>query len=282
MQSDPFSEINATFRRLYGANRDEVFASTPLSAITLIGTGEIWRIEHGAVVKSYPPTPWISQVKSLMHAVIGVQGTWARLVRGKDLESARLAAVRLNKALEDAVSRLSRELPAELVTPAQIVLGQLLQLSVNWAAGQMTTPAELPEAIEKVQVELEKIITAAGEAVYASIVRGLHSFIDETDPAVWESCLVCVCGVAFGRRDNVEIAAAMSLMGEESVGTRLLYLENAHDLPQAMACLAAALADRDLGEGVFNDPYRMWRDLLGDVAARHVGKGFFPTLGRDR
>jgi hypothetical protein len=43
---------------LYGANRDEVIASTPVSAITLIGTGEIWRIEHGAVVKSYPLTPY--------------------------------------------------------------------------------------------------------------------------------------------------------------------------------------------------------------------------------
>ena len=145
----------------------------------------------------------------------------------------------------------------------------------------MATPAELPEALEKVQVELEKIITAVGEAVYASIVRGLHGFIDDTDPAVWETCLVCVCGVAFGRRDNIEIAAAMSLMGEELVGTRLLYLE------MPTICLRPwrvwlRLADRDLGEGVFNDPYRMWRDLLGDVAARHVGKGFFPTLGRDR
>ncbi|HEY8212846.1 MAG: hypothetical protein ACR65X_15715 [Methylocystis sp.] len=281
MQSDPFSEINTTFRTLYGANRDEVFASAPLSAVTLIGTGEIWRIEHGAVVKSYPPTPWLRQIKSLMHAVIGAQATWARLVRGKDLESGRLAAVRLNQALEEAVSRLSHELPAELAPPAQVVLGQLLQLSGNWSAGQMATQVEFPEALRQVQPELEKIITAVGEAVYASIVRGLRAFIDESDPAVWETSLFCVCGVAFGRRDNIEIAAAMSLMGEDAVGARLLYLENAHDLPQAMACLAAALADRDLGESVFGNPYRMWRDILGDVATRRVGKGFFPALGRE-
>lgn len=282
MQSDPFGEINATFRTLYGENRKEVFASTPLSAITLIGTGEIWRIERGEVVKSYPPTPWLSRIKSLMHAVIGTQASCARLARGKDVESARLAAHRLNAALEEAVSLLSSELPEELKSPARIVLGRLLQLSTHWSAGQTATLAEFSEALEQVRGELEKIIAAVGEEVYASIVKGLRACIEETDPAVWETSLFCVCGVAFGRRDNVEIAAAMSVMGEDSVGTRLLYLENAHDLPQATACLAAALADRDLGAGVFGDPYRMWRDILGDVAARHVGKGFFPALGRDR
>lgn len=280
MQSDPFSEINATFRTLYGANRDEVFASNPLSAITLIGTGEIWRIEHGQVVKSYPPAPWLSRIKSLMHAVIGAQSTAARLVRGRDVESARLAAIRLNKALELAVSSLSSELPSELVSPVKTVLDRLLQLSVNWSAG-MASPTEFPDALRQVHVELEKIITAVGEEVYASIVRGLHDFIAETDPAVWQNSLFCVCGVAFARRDNVEIAAAISVMGEDEVGTRLLYLENAYDLPQAMNCLAAALADRELGESVFGNPYRMWRDILGDVGARHVGKGFFPALGRE-
>ncbi|MGD9545757.1 MAG: hypothetical protein AB7F41_08120 [Methylocystis sp.] len=281
MQSDPFGEINTTFRTLYGANREELFASTPLAAITLIGTGEIWRIEHGEVVQSYPPAPWLRQVKSLMHAVIGAQATWARLVRGKDPESARQAAVVLNKALEEAVSRLALELPAALAAPAQIVLGKLLQLAVNWSAGQMASPAEFPEALRQVRVELENVIAIVGEEAYASIVKGLRALIDESDPAVWEESLFAVCGVAFGRRDNVEIAAAMSVMGEDCVGTRLLYLENAHDVAQGMACIAAALTDRALGVDVFGDPYRMWRDILGDVAARHVGKGFFPPLGPD-
>lgn len=281
MQSDPFGEINTLFRTLYGANREEVFETTPLAAITLIGTGEIWRIEHGEVVKSYPPTPWLSRIKSLMHAVIGAQAAWARLLRGKDSDSARLAAHRLNAALEDAVARLSSELPEELASPVDAVLGELLELSARWSAGQAATPAEFPDALMKVRGELDKIITAVGEEVYASIVRSLRACIAETPPAVWDAALFCVCGVAFGRRDNVEIAAAMSVMGEESVGTRLLYLENAPDLPQAMKCLAAALADRELGAAVFGDPYRMWRDILGDVAARHVGRGFFPALGPD-
>jgi hypothetical protein len=86
--------------------------------------------------------------------------------------------------------------------------------------------------------------------------------------------------VGFARRDNIEIAAAMSVMGRDVVGTRLLYFENAFTIPAGAAQIGAALADLALGRDVFGDPYRMWRDLLGDVAVAHAGGGFFPETGR--
>ena len=64
------------------------------------------------------------------------------------------------------------------------------------------------------------------------------------------------------------------------MGTRLLYLENAFTIPAGLSQLAAAVADLELGAAVFGDPYRMWRDLMGDVATRHAGGGFFPEMGK--
>ena len=90
-----------------------------------------------------------------------------------------------------------------------------------------------------------------------------------------------MCGVGFARRDNIEIAAAISVMGHDVVGTRLLYLENAFTIPAGVAQIGASLADLALGQDVFGDPYRMWRDLLGDVAVAHVGKSFFPGMGKE-
>ena len=112
------------------------------------------------------------------------------------------------------------------------------------------------------------------------MVTGLRKFAAESDPQAWQNCLVSVCGVGFARRDNIEIAAAMSVMGRDAVGTRLLYFENAFTIPAGAAQIAASLADLALGRDVFGDPYRMWRDLFGDVAAKHVGRGFFPETGR--
>ena len=62
--------------------------------------------------------------------------------------------------------------------------------------------------------------------------------------------------------------------------TRKLYLENAFTIPAGLSQLAAGIADRELGQAVFGDPYRMWRDLLGDVAKRHARGGFFPEMGK--
>jgi hypothetical protein len=276
---DPVESINLRFRSLYGANRDELFAQTPLAALTLIGTGELLRVEYGRVVKSYPPTAWLPKVKGLMHAIIGAEGTWARLARGKEPGAARGAAKQLKPALQEAVSRVPNELPRELAGPAEVILRELLRLSDGWSSGRETTSREFPEALARVQAELTQIIDTVGEGVYASITSGLRQFVDESEPNLWGQCIVCVCGVAFGRRDNVEIAAAMALMGRDTVGTRLLYLENAHTIEEGLKCLSAALADRELGQNVFSDPYRMWRDILGDVAARHAGGGFFPALG---
>ncbi|CAJ0888753.1 hypothetical protein AMST5_03904 [freshwater sediment metagenome] len=278
-EPDPIEQINLRFRSLYGANRDELFAQTPLAGLTLIGTGELWRIEYGRVVKSYPPTDWLPKVKGLMHAIIGAEGTWARLARGKNPDAARNAAEQLNCALREAVSRVPNELPRELAGPAEIILRELLRLSDGWSSGRETTAREFPEALARVQAEVTQVIDIVGEGVYASMTKGLREFVAESEPNLWSQSIVCVCGVAFGRRDNVEIAAAMALMGRETIGTRLLYLENAHTVEEGLKCLSAAIADRELGQNVFGDPYRMWRDILGDVASRHAGGGFFPALG---
>ena len=74
------ADLNATFRRMYGVNRDELAVTVPLAAATLIGTAEISRIEHGCVVKTYPPADtWLTSTKGLLHGLLAVQGTGARL-----------------------------------------------------------------------------------------------------------------------------------------------------------------------------------------------------------
>jgi hypothetical protein len=277
---DAGARLNLQFRGLYGVNRQELLEATPLAALTLIGTGEIWRVEFGQVVKSYQPTPSIAKVKGLMHGVIATEATWARLVRGKSLNAAREAASALATGLTEAVKDRANDLPPELAPPALLVLEALREMASGWAGGKATNAEEFPATLKRVLPDIEKVLNGIGEALYESVVRNLQSLIRESKPNDWEHCLVGVCGVGFARRDNIEIAAAMSVMGREAVGTRLLYLENAFTIPAGMSQLAGALADRELGKAVFGDPYRMWRDLLGDVAKRHAGGGFFPEMGK--
>jgi hypothetical protein len=279
---DAVGRLNLQFRALYAANRQELWETIPLSALTLIGTGEIWRVEFGQVVKSYAPTDWIAHAKGLMHGVIAAQATAARMVRGKSLAAARGAAAELAAGLGDSIEQAANKLPPELASPARKVLEPLHHLALGWAGGKSVGALEFSETLKTVRGDLETVIDAAGEGIYASIVRNLQALARESNPEDWQQCLVGVCGVGFARRDNIEIAAGIAVMGPDVVGTRLLYLENAFTIPAGMIQLAAAHADRELGQAVFADPYRMWRDLLGDVAQRHAGGGFFPGMGRPK
>ena len=277
---DPVAQLNLQFRALYAVNRQELWEATPLAALTLIGTGEIWRVEFGQVVKSYPPTGWIAKLKGIMHGVIGTQATWARLVRGKSPKAVREAASALATGLGDAIKNGANDLPAEVAPSGRVVLEALRDMAAGWAAGKPTDAEEFPATLKRVRPDLDRVLNAVGEAIYESVARNLQAFARESKPKDWDRCLVGVCGVGFARRDNIEIAAAMSVMGRAALGTRLLYLENAFTIPAGMSQLAAAIADLELGQAVFGDPYRMWRDLLGDVAMRHAGGGFFPEMGK--
>lgn len=278
--ADAASRLNLEFRQLYGENRAGLLQTTPLAVLMLIGTGEVWRIEFGKPVRSYPPIPWISKVKGLMHGVIATQATGARLASGKDAAKAAEAAKKLLASLTEARELAINDLPAQIAPAAGKVLSALTELAKSWTADGKAAPDSVRKAIEPIQGELDMVLTATGEAVFESVVSGLKQCARESDPKLWADALVGVCGVGFARRDSIEIAACMSVLGREPVGTRVLYLENAFTIEAGMNVLAAAIADRELGRDVFGDPYRMWRDLLGDVAVRHAGGGFFPETGR--
>lgn len=277
---DDAARLNATFRELYGAHRAELLADCPLAVLMLIGTGEVWRVEHGKAVRSYAPIGWLSKVKGLMHGVIATQATGARLAREGDAGPKIEAAKRLADSLAQAIEQAPIDLPAEVAGPAVKVLQVLAELSKGWAETGKSAPEAVREAMQPVMGELQKVLTATGEAVFESVVLGLRTCAAESDPKQWAEAIVGVCGVGFARRDSIEIAACMDVIGREAVGTRILYFENAFTIDSGMNVLASALADKELGRDVFGDPYRMWRDLLGDVAARRAGGGFFPETGR--
>lgn len=281
------ADLNVAFRRMYGANRDELAATVPLAAATLIGTAEISRIEHGRVVKTYPPAvEWIGAAKGLLHGLLAVQATGDRLLRAAEggdrlLDAARKDAGELVPLLDRAASLTAAAFPAELAPPARRILDGMLALARRRAGEGRAFAGDMRAAMRLVQGDLETVLDAVGEAVYASLVASLRAFRDESRSEDWAECLMLVCGPPFGRRDSIEIAAGLEVFGREALGTRLLYVDNVFTIPAAITQVGGAIADRDLGAAVFGDPLRMWRDLLGDVARRHAGGGFFPFMGRD-
>lgn len=281
VRTDRPAALDVEFRALYASNRDELVTAVPLVAATLIGTAEIVRIEHGRITRSFPPAAaWIARVKGLLHGLIALQATGARLVRGADAAAARRDADRLARLLEESTG-LAAHLPEAIAAPARRVLGAAANLAHGWAERGRAEPGDTRSALAPCDADLRTILDHTGEAVFDEVVAGLRAFRDDCSPEAWASCLVLVCGPPFGRRDSIEIAAGMEVLGREALGTRLLYVDNVFSHEAAAKQAAGCIADRDLGADVFGDPLRMWRDLLGDTSRRHAGGGFFPVMGVD-
>lgn len=277
--ADPFATLNTSFRALYAANRDELVEAVPLAAATFIGSAEILRIEHGRIVRTYPPTvAWIAEAKGLLHGLIALQATGARLVRGAAPDAARRDAVHLAALLEEA-TRLAATLPESIAPAAGRILGAAGGLARRWAETGRATAGDTLAALTPVHDDLTAVLDETGAAVYGELVAGLHAFRDDSTPEAWADCLVLVCGPPFARRDSIEIAAGMEVLGRDALGVRLLYVDNVSSPDAAATQVGGCLADRDLGRDVFGDPMRMWRDLLGDTSRRKAGGGFFPFMG---
>jgi hypothetical protein len=278
---DPHAALNQAFRALYATNRAELVRTVPLAAVTHIGTAEIARIEFGRITKTYPPAhAWIAHAKGLMHGLLAVQAVGSRIGRGAAGEGMRRDAMALAMLLDRAATLAPASLPNDIVAPASRVLAAGLALARRWTDAADRGPGDVRRTFDAVRGDLAAVLDRVGEAVYASVVSGFTAMRAESRPEDWDSCIVLVCGPPFGRRDNIEFAAATQVLGAAAVGTRLLYVENVTTFPAAIDQLAAAIADRDLGADIFADPVRLWRDLLGDVARRHAGGGFFPETGR--
>lgn len=279
--ADRIAALNAEFRGLYAANRDELLTAVPLAAATLIGTAEIGRIEYGRMTRVYPAaTAWVVRVKGLLHGIIALQATGARLVRGTDAAAASHDAKRLAGLLDES-TRLATGLPGAINAAAGRVLAAAATLSRRWSQEGRAAPGDTRAALAPLQGDLETILDHTGAAVFADMVAGLRAFRDDSRPEDWASCLVLVCGPPFARRDSIEIAAGMEVLGRDALGERLLYIDNVFTLDAAVKQVAGCVADRDLGADVFGDPLRMWRDLLGDTSRRRVGGWFFPFMGVD-
>lgn len=279
---DPIAEMNAFFRSVYGMNRDVAMAEVPLAGLTLIGTGEIWRVEWGQLVRSYSPAAFFPKIKGLMHAVIGVYGAWGLALRMSGSQRSHEVLQGLDQALQRAVDFAGHELPENLATDSEKILNALHQLVHDWAHGTPPSLGDFPEMMEKVRPELDRIIRQVGEAMYGSLIQSLETFRAESSEQDWKNLYFGICGPAQGRRNNIEVAAASAIFGRNAIGRQVLYLENAMTIPDGLRLLASLIIEKDLGLAVFNDPYRMWEDVLSDTAVKHMGGGFFLELGPGR
>lgn len=77
-----------------------------------------------------------------------------------------------------------------------------------------------------------------------------------------------VTGASLPRRKNLSIQFFAAALGLDGEGPRLVYAEHLFGEEAALGLVGTHRLDREIGRVFFDDPSRMFRDLLGDAAER--------------
>lgn len=127
------------------------------------------------------------------------------------------------------------------------------------------------------------VLANAAEATRAEIDaldRLVRAWKGTLTAADWERLTVVVMGRPLPRKDNLAVQYFARLLGEPGEGRRIVYAESLFDEPKALDLLATRVVDAQVGLDFFDDPTRMYRDLLGDAASAYLSQ-LFDRPGRE-
>jgi hypothetical protein len=113
------------------------------------------------------------------------------------------------------------------------------------------------------------VMANAAQACRAQI-RGTHAQMmkwkAEFTPAEWDAMVVVIQGAQTPRVSNAATQYFSRLLGVRGEGRRLVYAESLWDEDKATSLVGTIRLDGKVAVAFFNDPDRMYRDILEDSA----------------
>ncbi len=270
--------LNTEFREWYADRRAEVMAGQPL--ILVVNNAGVTAFRGGAEAPStyLVDLTAYTQVKSILHAVLGYQGLMrSTIAAGPAADWSEVAS--LVASLEQAKALIpSTELPASL-QPGVVAAYDTLISSANeaMARGSMTLKQERA-ALREARQGIYPAVLWAGRKHAKDMKSVLQTVKRDVSAQEWNRAVAVVTGPMTPRRDNLETAVTARMLGPQKLGSRIFYSENLFTTSDALSYLGSVLGDSEFSQDMFDSSTRMWRDLFSDVSRKYVARDFYTAL----
>jgi hypothetical protein len=258
--------LNHATRQLYAGGRALELATIP-AVIIVSGDDLILRKNNQRVVATVIP-PEYHALKCVAHSMLAL---FAHLAHQPDapLSEERLQTLKEYRALlaaaEPAVERCGFDI-ATLARQKRIIARGLGFIDAVLKDGKVSAD----DLVRFCRASRPDALANAATAVRAQLVathRQVMAWKKDMTAAEWASLTVIVLGMQTPRVENAAVQYFARLFGESSgEGRRVVYAEGLSDEAKALNLLGTLRLDGKLSVAVFNDPFRMYRDLLADVA----------------
>jgi hypothetical protein len=114
------------------------------------------------------------------------------------------------------------------------------------------------------------VVNEIGQSSADAMIAALKAIEEKVTPAIWEKVIVVVPGPATARINNVGLAAASAVLGASALGKQIFYSEAIYDDVGILRYVQMLIRDKKFSTLMFNQPYRMWRDLFSDTSIKYL------------
>jgi hypothetical protein len=258
--------LNRATRKLYAGGRALELSTIP-AVIIVSGDDLILRKNGQRVVATVIPREYHA-LKCVAHSTLALFGHLAH-GPGKPLGEERVKALREYRDLLSAAGPAAEACgfgPDALARQKRIIARGLAFIDAVLRDGQVSAD-DLARYCRASRPDVLANAAAAARAQLVATHRQVMGWKRDMTAEEWGALTVIVQGMQTPRVENAAVQYFARLFGETSgEGRRVVYAEGVWDEEKALNLLGTLRLDGKLSAAVFGDPFRMYRDLLADVA----------------
>lgn len=275
--SAELADLNTGFITLYRAQNAAVLAQLPL--IVIVNYDGVIAIERTQKTQ-YAFSPGHDEMKTALHAALAYQGLMNELAGPNSTMTWRDAERFLSSLVELMLLIEQTQASATAQQGATAVIAKLQQATRAAIAQQKVTLKDIAATLSSVEPEVMAVNNEIGQSLINAMMATLQAIKEKVTPAVWEKVIVVVPGPATARVNNLGVAAAAAVLGEAALGKQIFYSEAIYDDEGIVRYVQTLMRDKHFSTLMFDQPYRMWRDVLSETAEKYLNDNTGAPLAR--
>ncbi|QDT90975.1 hypothetical protein [Gimesia algae] len=267
--SEALMKLNREFMNAHAAARKLDLASG--GPIILLEDGKLVLVRNGSETTTEIILTRYDTVKVFAHMPVAIYLMLGPPGAGK-LDTQRLQQLaeyhgqidRVEKQIEHmGLERTSLKRQKQLLADSRQFLEKVIQR-------QQFSTAELQAFTRRMLPMIQANIAEAAASQLDTMHEQVMTWKKEMTPEEWQKLRVSVKGAVLARDGNLAMQYFERLLNLEGPGMRLIFMERYAPPTPMLTLLATRSVDRGISIAFFDNPDRMFRDVLADAAAAHI------------
>jgi hypothetical protein len=263
---DELLALNAAGRAMYAGGRTRELSTIP-AVIIVSGDDLVLRKNGKRTVAKVIPAEYHAQ-KAVAHTALALF-THLAFEPGRPLGEERVKELKEYHALMTAAAAGVEKFGYDPDTLARQkrILGRSLEFAAKVLQDGKVSADDLNAFCRASRADVLANATAAAKAQLVATHKQVAEWRKDMTAEEWAALTVIVTGPQTPRAENAAVQYFARLFGESTgEGRRVVYAESLYDEDKAVSLLGTLRLDGKLSVAVFGDPFRMYRDLLADIA----------------